>query len=59
MYNDKFINVDDGYRHSKWLNFMEKRLKLSRQLLKEDGIIMISIDDNEYAQLKILCDKIF
>lgn len=59
MYNDKFVDVEDGYRHSKWMNFMQKRLKLARQLLKEDGIIMISIDDNEYAQLKILCDKIF
>lgn len=59
IYNDKFVNVDDGYRHSKWLNFMQKRLKLARTLLKEDGIIMISIDDNEYSQLKLLCDSIF
>ena len=59
MYNDKFIDVEDGYRHSKWLNFMQKRLKLARNLLKEDGIIMISIDDNEYSQLKLLCDQIF
>lgn len=59
MYNDKFVDPDDGYRHSKWLNFMQKRLKLSRDLLKEDGIIMISIDDHEFSQLKMLCDKIF
>lgn len=59
IYNDKFVDAEDGYRHSKWMNFMQKRLKLAKQLLKEDGIIMISIDDNEYAQLKILCDKIF
>lgn len=59
IYNDKFVDVEDGFRHSKWMNFMQKRLKIARQLLKEDGIIMISIDDNEYAQLKILCDKIF
>ena len=59
MYNDKFINIDDGYRHSKWLNFMEKRLKLARELLKDDWFIMISIDDNEMFQLKLLCDKIF
>ena len=59
MYNDKFIDIEDGYRHSKWLNFMQKRLKLARNLLKEDGIIMISIDDNEYSQLKLLCDQIF
>lgn len=59
VYNDKFINEEDGYRHSKWLNFMQKRLKVARNLLKDDGLIMISIDDNEFAQLKLLCDKIF
>ncbi len=59
MYNDCFVDVEDGYRHSKWLNFMSKRLKLARNLLKEDGVIFISIDDNEYAQLKLICDKIF
>lgn len=59
MYNDRFVDVEDGYRHSKWLNFMQKRLKLARNLLKDDGIIMISIDDNEFAQLKLLCDSIF
>jgi len=59
IYNDRFVDIEDGYRHSKWLNFMQKRLKLARQLLKDDGIIMISIDDNEYAQLKLLCDSIF
>ncbi len=59
MYNDKFVDIEDGYRHSKWLNFMEKRLNLARSLLKDDGVIFISIDDNEYAQLKLLCDKIF
>lgn len=59
MYNDKFVEFEDGYRHSKWLNFMEKRLKLARPLLKETGSILLSIDDNEFAQLKLLCDKIF
>ena len=59
MYNDKFIDSEDGYRHSKWLNFMEKRLKLARNLLKDSGVIFLSIDDNEYAQLKLLCDKLF
>lgn len=59
IYNDKFVELEDGYRHSKWLNFMEKRLKLSRTLLRESGSIFLSIDDNEYAQLKLLCDKIY
>lgn len=59
VYNDKFVDYEDGYRHSKWLNFMEYRLQLSRKLLTPEGVIFISIDDNEYAQLKLLCDKIF
>jgi len=58
-YNDKYVDENDTYRHSKWLNFMEKRLKLAKNVLKENGVIFISIDDNELAQLKLLCDKIF
>lgn len=59
IYNDKFVDKEDGYRHSKWLNFMEKRLELAKNLLTEQGLIFISIDDNEQANLKLLCDKIF
>ena len=59
IYNDKYVDIEDGYRHSKWLNFIEKRLKLARNLLKETGVLFISIDDNEFAQLKLLCDKVF
>ena len=59
VYNDRFVDLEDGYRHSKWLNFIEKRLKLARNLLKETGTILLSIDDNEFAQLKLLCDKVF
>lgn len=58
-YNDKWVNEDDAYRHSKWLSFMSKRLKLANTLLKDDGVIFISIDDNESAQLRMLCDEIF
>ena len=58
-YNDKYVEEDDTYRHSKWLNFMNKRLELAKELLTDDGVIFISIDDNEVAQLKMLCDKIF
>lgn len=58
-YNDRWVDEEDGYKHSKWLSFMEKRLKLAKNLLKATGIIFISIDDNELAQLKILCDEIF
>ena len=58
-YNDKYVNEDDGFRHSKWLSFMQKRLLLSRELLSNKGIIFISIDDNELCNLKLLCDDIF
>ncbi|MEM4182134.1 MAG: site-specific DNA-methyltransferase, partial [Candidatus Pacearchaeota archaeon] len=59
MYNDKIVDKEDAYRHSKWLSFMEKRLRLARNLLSDKGVIFISIDDNEVAQLKLLCDEIF
>ena len=59
IYNDSFVDAEDSYRHSKWLSFMEKRLKIARQLLSDKGAIFISIDDNEQAQLKILCSEIF
>lgn len=58
-YNDKYVNREDSYKHSKWLSFMSKRLKLAKNLLKLDGVIFISIDENELAQLKLLCDEIF
>ena len=58
-YNDVYVDKEDGFRHSKWISFMEKRLMLSKNLLSERGIIFISIDDNEHASLKMLCDKIF
>lgn len=45
--------------HSAWLTFMYPRLYIARELLKDDGVIFISIDDNEQAQLKLLCDEIF
>jgi len=59
IFNDHYVDKEDTYRHSKWLSFMEKRLKLAKNLLKDDGVIFISIDDNEVAQLKLLCDEIF
>lgn len=59
IYNDKIVDKEDAYRHSKWLSFMEKRLKLAKNLLKNSGVIFISIDDNEFSQLKLLCDDIF
>lgn len=58
-YNDKIVDKEDSFRHSKWLSFMNKRLQLAKTLLKNDGLILISIDDNEQSQLKLLCDAIF
>ena len=58
-YNDSWIDSEDSYRHSKWLSFMEKRLKLAKELMSDSGVIFISIDDNEQANLKLLCDDIF
>jgi len=59
IYNDTYVDKLDGFRHSKWLSFMSNRLTLAKKLLNEQGSIFISIDDNEYSQLKILCDSIF
>lgn len=59
IYNDKIIDDEDGYKHSKWLSFMSKRLQMAQRLLSDTGVIFISIDDNEIAQLKLLCDTIF
>ena len=59
VYNDTYVDNVDGFRHSKWLSFMAKRLSIARNLLSVEGIIFISIDDNECANLKLLCDEIF
>jgi adenine-specific DNA-methyltransferase len=59
IFNDRFIDREDSFRHSKWLSFMDKRLRLARNLLTNKGVIFISIDDNEIAQLKLLCDDVF
>lgn len=59
VYNDHFVDKEDGFRHSKWLSFMAKRLKLANELLAPTGVIFISIDDNELSNLKLLCDSVF
>ena len=59
VYDDNFIDNTDTFRHSKWLSFMEQRLYIAKELLTESGVIFISIDDNEHASLKLLCDEIF
>ena len=59
IYNDCFVDKESPYRHSLWLSFMQRRLKIAKRLLSDKGVIFISIDDNEQAQLKLLCDEIF
>lgn len=59
IYNDSYVDSEDSYRHSKWLSFMSKRLRIAKKLLSDRGVIFISIDDNEQANLKLLCDEIF
>lgn len=59
VYNDSYVDKEDGYRHSKWLSFMDRRLKLAKKLLSEKGVIFISIDEHEVAPLRLLGDKIF
>ncbi len=56
---DYITNLFGSKCHSGWLSFMYPRLLLAKDLLKQDGVIFISIDDNECAQLKLLCDEIF
>jgi adenine-specific DNA-methyltransferase len=58
-YNDKYVDEEDSFRHSKWLSFMYRRLKIAKKLLSENGLIFINIDDHEVSQLNLLCDEIF
>ena len=59
IYDDNYVDKNDGYRHSKWLSFINKRLQIAKKLLKDEGVVFISIDDNEQSHLKVLCDEIF
>jgi adenine-specific DNA-methyltransferase len=58
-YNNNYIEKDDPYRHSRWLSFMSSRLKLARNLLADDGIIVVAIDDYEYHTLRALMDELY
>ena len=59
-YNNDYVGQDDQYRHSKWLAFMERRLKLAKQLLNpDDSVLIVTIDEKEYARLGILLEQIF
>lgn len=58
IYDDDFVIKEDKFRHSKWCSFMKNRLEIAKKLLSKKGLLFISIDDNEVAALKILCDEI-
>lgn len=58
-YNDSFIKKDNKYKHSYWLSYMKERLLLLKNILKEHGVFMCSINDKEYPHLRLLCDDIF
>lgn len=59
IYNDHYVDKEDAFRHSKWLSFMHRRLKIAKTLLKEDGVIFCSIGDDEISQLTLLFNEIF
>ncbi|MDQ3511748.1 MAG: site-specific DNA-methyltransferase, partial [Pseudomonadota bacterium] len=59
VYNDRFVDKSHRFRHSLWLEFMYRRLMLAKDLLAEDGVIFVSIDDNELFRLGMLMDRVF
>lgn len=58
-YNNDYVDKDDEYRHSKWLSLMRHRLNLAKSLLKEDGVLICAIDENEQAHLGVLIESLF
>ncbi|MGI9338749.1 MAG: site-specific DNA-methyltransferase [Gammaproteobacteria bacterium] len=58
-YNNDFVDKNDGYRHSKWLSMMAKRLGLAKKLLKKNGVLVCTVDKHEQANLGILLHEIF
>ncbi|MBW8073961.1 MULTISPECIES: site-specific DNA-methyltransferase [Metallibacterium] len=59
VYNDRFVDKTHRFRHSLWLEFMHRRLLLAKELLADDGVIFVSIDDNELFRLGMLMDRVF
>lgn len=59
IYNDRFVDKDDLYKHSKWLEFLYQRFLLARDLLAEDGVLLVCINDDNRAKLELLLDQAF
>ncbi|MFZ2165993.1 MAG: DNA methyltransferase [Propionibacteriaceae bacterium] len=59
-YNNDYVDADDSYRHSKWLAFIERRMKLARRLLNpDDSVLIVTIDEKEYLRLGLLLEQVF
>ena len=58
-YNNNYVDKTDQFRHSKWLSMMKRRLLLAKRLLKNDGVLIITIDDNELSHLGVLLEDLF
>ena len=58
-YNNDFVDSNDSYRHSKWLSFMERRLRMTRRLLKDDSVLVVTIDEHEVTRLGVLLEQMF
>ncbi len=58
-YNNDYVDINDAYRHSKWLSMMSKRLRLAKKLLREDGVLICAIDENELNRLGLLLEETF
>jgi adenine-specific DNA-methyltransferase len=59
VYNDKFVGANDRWRHSQWLEFLYQRLTLARELLTSDGVILVSINDENRSRLELLMEEVF
>ena len=59
VYNDRYVGANDRWRHTQWLEFLYRRLTLAKDLLTQDGVIMVSINDENRARLELLMDEVF
>ena len=59
VYNDRYVGANDRWRHSQWLEFLHQRLTLAKSLLTQDGVILVSINDENRARLELLMDEVF
>lgn len=59
VYNDAYLDKDDAFRHSTWLEFLYRRLSLVRDLLREDGVLLVSINDENRAYLELLLEQVW